>query len=490
MRGRVREGGQPQTPRPWPSPTPDPSPQGGGEPRIVAVVDIGKTNAKLALVAAESGSEIALRTTLNIVRQDGPYPHFDVEMIWDFLCGSLADLNREHPIDAISITAHGAGGALISGDPDGDGLALPIMDYEFAGPDELAPEYDAVRPDFSETLSPRLPAGLNLGAQLFWQQRRFLESFAAAEAFVTYAQYWAWRLSGIAANEVASLGSHTDLWRPREKTWSSMVERLGWTRLMAPVRSAFDRLGPMRPELSRRLGLSSDTPVVCGIHDSNASLLPHLLTREPPFSVVSTGTWVIVMAVGGSSDRLDPARDGLAYVNAFGDLVPAGRFMGGREFDLLTGGKPAEPTASDLDVVLSRHIMVLPSFTPGTGPFPHAKGRWSPASDTLSPGERSAAASLYLALITAECLEIADASGPVVIEGPFAANRLYTAALAGIVGRSIAASAERTGTTTGAALLATGGPTIRRPEPAIAEPLTHPAFSGYVGAWRQAARAV
>jgi sugar (pentulose or hexulose) kinase len=329
-----------------------------------------------------------------------------------------------------------------------------------------------------------MPAGLNLGAQLFWQARRFPEDFARARTFLTYAQYWAWRLSGVAANEVTLLGSHTDLWRPMQKTWSSMVDRLGWRALMADIRPAFDRLGPVRPDLAGRLGLRAGTPVLCGIHDSNASLLPHLLTREPPFSVVSTGTWVIVLAVGGSTDRLDPARDGLAYVNAFGDPVPAGRFMGGREFDHLTGGSGTEASPGELDRVISERIMALPSFTPGVGPFPKAQGRWTADPDTLSPGERSVAASLYLALMTAECLAVAGAKGPIVVEGPFTANHLYAAALAAVTGAPVAPSRERTGTTLGAALLATGKPVGRPPLQAEVEPLAHPAFSTYVQAWR------
>ena len=140
--------------------------------RHIAVIDIGKTNAKVALVGADDGHEIALRTTANRVRQDGPYPHFDVAALWAFICDALAEMQRESPIDAISITAHGASGVLITGDPQGDGLALPVLDYEFSGPDEFAAEYDAVRPPFSESLSARLPGGLNLGAQVFWQAKR------------------------------------------------------------------------------------------------------------------------------------------------------------------------------------------------------------------------------------------------------------------------------------------------------------------------------
>jgi sugar (pentulose or hexulose) kinase len=456
--------------------------------RTVAVVDIGKTNAKLALVEAATGAELALRTTANEVRSDGPYPHFGVPRLWDFICGALSEIGREHEVDAVVVTTHGAAGALISESAGADGLALPVLDYEFAGPDEFAAEYDAVRPDFAETLSPRMPAGLNLGAQIFWQQKRFPDAFRGAR-YVTYQQYWSWRLSGVAATEWTALGSHTDLWNPVAKTWSSLVDRLGWRRLLAPVRRASEKFGPLRPELAGRLGLAAATQVLCGIHDSNASLLPHLMTREAPFAVVSTGTWVIVLAVGGSTERLDPRRDGLAYVNAFGDPVPAARFMGGREFQRLVGSAPPESLPGELDRVLSEEAMVLPSFAPGVGPFPHREGRWTAPADALSPGERAAAASLYLTLVTAECLAIAGADGPIIVEGPFAANKVFCAALSAVRGEAVFASGERTGTMRGAALLAAGTAAASLAAADAVPPLTHPALADYVRAWRMAAAA-
>ncbi len=458
--------------------------------RSVAVIDIGKTNAKVALVDAESGTEAALRLSPNTVRQDGPYPHFDAVSIWQFICDCLADFHRDAPIDAISITTHGAAGALIAACPPpadggGDGLALPIIDYEFAGPDEFAAEYDAVRPPFAESLSPRMNSGLNLGAQLFWQQKRFPAVFSPAARFLPYPQYWAWRLSGVAAAEWTSLGSHTDLWAPAARNWSSMVERLGWTPLMPPLRSAFECLGPVRSEIAVRLNLDPATPVMCGIHDSNASLLPHLVTRDGPFTVVSTGTWVIVLAVGGSTERLDPAREGVAYVDAFGAPVPAGRFMGGREFDVLSGGLQPVPEPGDLDAVISRRVMALPCFAPGTGPFGRSEGRWTVPPESLSAGERIAAASLYVALVTAECLLTAGSAGPVVVEGPFGANALFCAALAAIAGVPVAPSMRRTGTTLGAALLAgqLGQQGPAPPEPI--SPLGHSGLEAYVRDWRK-----
>jgi sugar (pentulose or hexulose) kinase len=456
--------------------------------RNVAVIDIGKTNAKLALVSAEDGAELALKTAANPPRSDGPYQHFDVPKLWDFICGALAEIRRESPIDAVSITAHGSGGALITGDPDGDGLALPILDYEDPGPDELAADYDAIRPPFAETLSPRLPAGLNLGAQIFWQERRFPKEFGTARHYVNYPQYWGWRLTGVAATEMTSMGAHTDLWAPMQGTWSSLAKRAGWQELLAPLRSAFEAIGPVHPELARRIGLDPGTPVHCGIHDSNASLLPHLMQREAPFTVVSTGTWVIIFAVGGSFEKLDPRRDTLANVSAFGDPVPCARFMGGREFERLVGGVPAEAGPADLDRVLAERIMALPTFVPGVGPFPQAEGRWTHAPEKLTLGERMVAASLYEALVTAESMAIAGAAGPVIVEGPFGKNHMFCSALAAIRGTSVAPSGGRTGTTLGAALLGGGSPARRPLEFTPVEPLRHSAFVAYAAEWREAAR--
>ncbi len=453
------------------------------EPRRIAVLDIGKTNVKVVRFDAASGTEDWTRTTPNIVRQDGPYPHFDIPGIEAFFVDALADLVRDGGFDAVSITAHGAAGALIGGDR----LALPVLDYESEAPDALAAAYESIRPAFSETFSPRLPGGLNLGAQLFWQQRSFPEAFAAATSFVTYPQYWAWWLTGVAATEPTSLGTHTDLWAPREDRFSSLVAALGWTAGMAPLRSAFDRLGPIRAGLAGRIGLDRPVPVACGIHDSNASLLPHIQADAGTFSVVSTGTWAIALALGGSLDRLDPARDTLANVDAFRRPVPSARFMGGREFDILTRRDAGDPDPDATGRVIAGQIMALPSFAPGTGPFPRAVGRWSHEAGALTKAERLAAASLYAVLMTATCLDLVGAQGRTIIEGPFARNPLYCDALARSTGRPVLAAQGSTGTSAGAAhlLLPAGRPDRYRPSSgATVGPIG--AFEAYAARWRAA----
>ena len=59
----------------------------------IAVIDIGKTNAKLALVDLDDLSEIAVATRPNIVLPGPPWPHFDVDGHWDFLLDALKNFH-------------------------------------------------------------------------------------------------------------------------------------------------------------------------------------------------------------------------------------------------------------------------------------------------------------------------------------------------------------------------------------------------------------
>ncbi|MGO7450907.1 FGGY-family carbohydrate kinase [Rhizobium ruizarguesonis] len=420
--------------------------------RRIAVLDIGKTNAKVVVLDSETGAEIAVLKRPNVTIKTGLYPHYDVEALWSFALDALKSLAREPGFDAISITTHGASAALLARDGT---LAMPVIDYEHEYPQDIRDAYTRLRPSFDETFSPRLAMGLNVGAQLHYQKTAFPEEFAKVATILTYAQYWTARLTGVAANELTSLGCHTDLWNPRAGRYSSLVDRLAIGDLMAPIRSAFDALGPVLPDIAAELGLAAPVPVYCGIHDSNASLLPHLVHREAPFAVVSTGTWVINFGVGGDLDHLDPKRDALANVDAYGRAVPSSRFMGGREFEILSAEiGPVDEKAAQAAIgsVIDKGMMLLPNIAPGSGPFPGKASRWIGAEEA-SREERSAAVCLYLALMTDACLGLIGAKGPVIVEGPFALNKTYLQLLAALTSREVMALPGSTGTSQGAALL-------------------------------------
>lgn len=451
--------------------------------RNVAVIDVGKTNGKVALFDVVEGRESHVHSTANSVLKDGRYPHYDIEGLWNFFLEGLREIGSRERIDAIAITAHGASITLV--DAEGN-LALPVLDYEFDGPDTLKDDYDAVRPPFSETGSPRLVCGLNVGAQLFWQARTFPEDFARVTSIIPYPQYWSMRLTGVRASEATSIGAHTDLWNPYAKDYSSLVDRMGWRALMPPVGSAFDILGTLKPELAEATGLPADTPVFSGIHDSNASLLTHLKADDPPFSVVSTGTWVICFSVGGLKIELDEARDTLMNVNAFGDPVPSARFMGGRVFAMLAADPRAAITAADRDAVLDGRIMLLPAVPDDSGPFFGRKGGWKGDEKSLTPGGYLYAVSLYLGMMTSVSLELIGADGPVVVEGPLAANATFLETLAAVTARPVMTGGSGvTGTSAGTALLALGREARITSHSKAAALSPDPRITAYAAEWRR-----
>ncbi|MSU89328.1 carbohydrate kinase [Rhodobacteraceae bacterium 2CG4] len=446
----------------------------------VAVIDIGKTNAKVALVDTGTLAQVAVRTAANRVRPGPPYPHFDLDALWSFVLDALARLHAAHGIDAISVTTHGASAVLL--DAEG-GIAAPMLDYEHDGPDRLAKGYDAIRPPFARTGSPRLPGGLNLGAQLHWLLQTVPGIDERLHRVVTYPQYWSGRLTGDFRCELTSLGCHTDLWEPGANRYSALVAALGLADRMAPIARADAQLGPLLPQVAARTGLPADTPVACGIHDSNASLYPHLLARTPPFSIVSTGTWVVCMAVGGRRVTLDPARDTLINVAATGEPVPSARFMGGREFERILNRREVVPGARDIDAVIGAEVMLLPGVEHGSGPFPHRAAEWRNAPAGLPEGQRAAAASFYLALMTATCLDLVGGSGEIVVEGPFGRNASYLDMLATATGRNVFSAGESTGTSAGAALLSCGSSTHAAPAPS--RPVKpNAAWRRYAAQWR------
>ena len=416
--------------------------------RAVAVVDIGKSNVKLALFAPD-GTLLWERSTPNSVLAGPPYPHADVATTWSFVLAALRDANATHPIEAIVPTTHACAGAFI----DEGNLVLPVMDYEFGGVEEIEPFYALLRPPYAETLSPKLPRGLNLGKQIAWQRARFPEVVARAKHYLTYPQYWSWRLSGVAASEVTMQGAHTDLWAPLRRGPSSLAAKLDLPRLMPPFRSAWDRLGVVKAEVAALTGVGRETSVLCGVHDSNASLLPHLASREPPFTIVSTGTWVILMAPGIGLDRLEEADDMLANVDVEGRPVACARFMGGREYGEIVGDARGNPDEASLARVIKSGVMALPSFAAQGGPFASRKGQ---IHGKVAIADRPALATLYVALMSNLMLTRLGANaGDLIIEGSFAANASFCQSLAAMrVSQRVFAGSDAAGTARGAALLA------------------------------------
>lgn len=444
---------------------------------LIAVFDVGKTNAKISLVDPELGREVWSVRRPNEVIETAEGRQLDVLAIETWLLDSLRQAPERERVSVIVPIAHGAAAVLV--DHAGEVLAAP--DYEDARFDEVAEEYAPMRDAYALTFSPHLPQGLNLGRQLYWLQSRRSELFQRAAHILLYPQYWAWRLCGVMAAEVTSLGTHTDLWRPHERAYSQLARKQGWARLMPPQRSASDRLGRIRPALAAATGLDAASEVACGIHDSNASYLRFLMDRErEAFTVVSSGTWTIVMANRGDLRQLREDRDMLANVNAFGAPVATARYMGGREYEAIARGG-GEPDVDSLIQVLARGAMALPSFA-SAGPYAGRKGRLEDAEGLDGP-QRAALATLYSALMTSLLVESLGSAGEIFVDGPLARNPLFARLLAACVPvGTVRVYPEGGGTRVAAHLARLRAPAADVPHTVV--PLRVPGLLEYQANWR------
>ena len=453
----------------------------------IIVLDIGKSFSKASLWN-EALHCVAQRARANLRLELAGRLTLDYLGIEGWLREVLSEFAKMGPVFAIVPVAHGAAMTLI-----GNGRLLEApLDYEWAGVAAQRASYDLQRDPFLATGSPALPAGLNLGLQLHWLES-IGSSGAAAGQIVPWAQYWAWVLSGVPAAEVTSLGCHSDLWRPFDHGPSQLAERRGWAERLAPLTNAGAVLGTVQPRWVDATGLSPNVEVYCGLHDSNAALLnarshPELEGRDA--TILSTGTWFVAMRTPvGSPDHsaveLPEARDCLLNVDVAGTPIPSARFMGGREIELLAGSDASlhsDAAYSAAITAIKTGDMIVPSYTPGVGPYPFAPLR-QPAP--ISPRDAAMAkAHLYAALLADASLDLIGSRDTVVVDGRFSRAPIFVQALANLRPTTrIVVSSDDHGVAHGALQLVRQG----RHEPLkIVSPLAVD-MSAYRARWRDAA---
>jgi sugar (pentulose or hexulose) kinase len=445
------------------------------------VLDIGKTNVKV-LVMSKQGAVLEVLKTENSSQPAPPYLHLDPSAAWEWLLEAITTLAKSHRIDAIVTTTHGCAAALV----DGNDLVLPVMDYEAEPPADVNREFEPLIPAFEETQTPDLPQSLNLARQLFWLQREFPEEFARTREILNYPQYWGWRFSGVAANEVTSVSCHTYLWHPGNQDFTDLTDAQGWRDLFPPMRKAYEPLGSVKPDVAEVTGLPPDCRVFTGVHDSNANFALYLRGYRRPFSLVSTGTWVVIMNPRTPLNELDQDRDTMAITDVEGHPLPTARYMGGRDFELLTEGQGAATEFTETDVlsILKSQSMILPSLTPG-GPYMERKSEMT-GPEPRTPAETAARATLYIALMTTVSCRLMQTDGDLIIDGGFTNNTWFCRLLAALTGHErCMINTDSQGTAVGAGMLASWDlPESEWPlQLQEIEPFNHPELTRYAEAW-------
>lgn len=457
----------------------------------VAVFDAGITHLKLLVI--DSSGRVRFRRVGETPSADGPpYRHLDTETAWDWLLDSLSRAARENRIQAVVPCAHGSAAALI----DEHALVLPVMHYESEPPASVVDEYKRLAPAFEEACAPLNPAAMTLGLQLYWQSQAHSLAYGRAVQALPYAQYWAWRLCGHAATEVTSLGAQTHIWAPVERTYTSLARTQGWDRLFAPLHPAWEPLGTVGKVIARRTGLPEDTPVLAGIHDSSANYLRYVAAGKRDFTLMSTGTWIINFNRSCRPQALDPRFDTNTNSSVRGEPIACSRFMGGREYEILSGGTRATATRSAIEAIVRNRVFALPSFTDSGGPVPGSGGRGRIVGALDSASAHAAMATIYCALMASRAVGHISSDGQsrneIVIDGAFAANAAFCRLVAAFnPGRPVSVARAPEGTAQGAAAL-WGLERRSRAEVKLdpAEPLPVPELESYAREWSEQVDAI
>nr|WP_173513810.1 FGGY-family carbohydrate kinase [Sinorhizobium psoraleae] len=468
-----------------------------GRAAMVAVLDVGKTNIKLSAVGADS----AVMETISVpnpVLPDPPWRHHDLKTLGEWVFETLAVLSRRHDFCTVVPSGHGSGGVLTGSDPDaGDGAVLPMIDYEQSLPEEIRDGYAPLSGSFLDRGSATMHGATHQARQLYWMQEREPRAFRKARWYLGLPQYWAWRLSGVAASEVSFLGAQSHLWNVAERRWAPIVGTRGWEPLMPPFARAWQRLGPIRPELVHRYGLPIEMHVLTGGHDSSLNHYRYHAAGLRSFSVISTGTWIVGFSGSTPIERLDEHRGMTLNSDVFGNRLGGILTMGGREFSHIAGSDPpTDPVPLEvLARLLARRTIAVPSFGDDDGLFPGSAGSGrilGPPPETAM--ERKALALLYCVLLTVECIDTLSDDRFVVLDGSFLRDPLYASLVASLLpGRKVRFNLDTYGVAAGAALLASHEARERPAPLGLSDPIELGALtrelSRYAADWRSLARA-
>lgn len=411
----------------------------------LAVFDFGKTNSKLFVFAAD-GSLLDERRTRPVWHDFRGRSVLDDERLFAWMKGELADVVEAHGVIGLMISAHGCAFALVRGQQ----LLHPILDYEQEIPPSVAAVIDPLLPDFSETYTPWLPLGFSIARHIYWLETEEPATFSATEAILCYPQYWVWRFTGRPLAEWSYVGAHNQLWAPLKRDFSSLVDRMDWREKFPEIAPAGAIVGETAVTLKD--GSTRTLAVHNGVHDSNAALAYYRMTGLTGFTLVSTGTWVIIINLDCPLDALDPERDMISNVTVNGEPAPSLRFMGGREYDLISEGWGRPISQAAVERVMARGVFVMPSWAAG-GPFPETRGHI--VGGDLGGEEKAAVAALYVAMMTDLSLDLIRSDNLLVVDGGLAKLDLFTAMLAQLrPAQTIVRSTMSEGSATGAAALA------------------------------------
>ncbi|MDR3114558.1 MAG: carbohydrate kinase [Treponema sp.] len=354
----------------------------------IAVIDIGMTHKKVAVYDDALRPVAARYEQFPPLLIDGLETH-DLAAMEDWFTEQVARFARLYPIKGIALSTHGA--TFVGVGKDG-APSMPCVYYTHEPGDRFHERFyarfgppEALQ---EETGTPAFKGLINTGKGIFFAQEHYPAGFKQTVQLLFYPQYWGYRFSGKTGAEGTYMGCHSYLWDQRHRCFSSVAQGLGVTALMPNrLRASWDVLGTLSPVCARKTGLTEEVILTLGIHDSNASLLPHFAKHgERGFVLNSTGTWCVIMnpvpVYGFAPEEL--GKGVFFNISAFGTPVKTANFLGGQEFEIwsrllmdIHGRQelPSFEVSQYRSLLAEKRAFLMPELTPGSGQFPRSKPR-------------------------------------------------------------------------------------------------------------------
>ncbi|MCL2270742.1 MAG: FGGY family carbohydrate kinase [Treponema sp.] len=359
----------------------------------VAVIDIGMTNKKVAIYddslrMLDTEFRIFEPLMANAAIAAHELPCHDLEAMEAWFIEVLRTFAKKYPIKAIAVSTHGA--TFVCAGKDGK-AAVPCVYYTYEPGDDFHnrfyERFGKAEELQARTGTPAFKAMINPAKGIFFAQEQFGWEYKNVTAVLPYPQYWGLRLSGKSGAESTYMGNHTYLWDQVDNRLSTVAEKLGIAPLVPDrLNRPWDILGTITGECAAKTGLSKDTIVTMGIHDSNAAMLPHFAKKgERGFILNSTGTWCVIMnpveQYGFAPEELGKVV--FFNISAYGTPIKTAIFLGGLEFETWSrlfkkhdGQKdPGWNEGLYRSILKEKRLFLLPELTPGSGQFPNSRAR-------------------------------------------------------------------------------------------------------------------
>ena len=404
----------------------------------------------------------------------------------------MSHLSKKYNLKHFISAGHGSGIVFVGEDFDlnDDGTTLPMIDYEQSIPADIEKSYEKICGDFYDRGSKIMGSASHAARQMLWAETVEPHKFKKSKWVLGVAQYWAWRLSGVAVSEVTSLGAQSHLWNTLEKNWSKIVYKKNWHKLLPPVKQTFSCLGKIREKLVKNYNLPRDMLVYVGGHDSSINFYRYQAAGLKNICAISTGTWIVAMADNVTLNLIKESLSMTINSDVSGEIVGGSLAQGGREYEILSNAnsKDFRVDIPSLIKIIKQQTIAIPSFGNYDGPFPGSANRgkiFGPIPKNQK--EKHALAVLYTALLTFTCAEKFGNNRDLILDGSYLRDTVFAQIVAKLCDkRKTYFDNETYGIASGAALLCFHGKIL--PKLNLNTPQTiqqFPDLSNYKKKWKK-----